>query len=222
MIIDSSIPRCSSPLDSDADLVPVKPDPDACFPPDLTAPIKKEPPNALDLIFDASDTLRHALVGTKKIHEDGKEILIILDSEEEEEIEEDNVLVAIHGDVDDGMSSDTAVGDIGRFDSEYDSDDGAKVVNSSESDADAMSDIEFQLPQTVWLDNGLVSRMSNTPCKVTRQRPVEQIEYLNDIPSYWPIPEVYVAYVLDLNDPNLISRTKTANSYLWTHLSVTR
>jgi hypothetical protein len=176
----------------------------------LTAPIKKEPPNVPDLTFDASDTLQRAPVGTKKIQEGGKEILIILDSDEEEEFEEETVILTIHGDIDDasGMSSDTMVGDIGLFDSEDDSDDGAKEVNSSESDADSMSDIEFQLPQTLWLDDGLVSRMSNKPCKVTRQRPVERVEYLNDIPSYWPIPEVYVAYVLDLSDPKFDIKDK--------------
>ena len=54
---------------------------------------------------------------------------------------------------------------------------------------------------TVWLDEGLISKVSNKPCKVTRQKSVERVEYLKDIPSYWPIQEDFVAYVLDLSDP---------------------
>lgn len=208
-MVTDSFPRCSSSL-PDADTAPVKPDPDTCFSPNLTGLIKKEPHDALNLIFDASDTLRRAPVGTKKIQEGGNEVFIILDSDDEEEQEEDTVLLAIHGDLDDGMSSDTAVGDIGGFDLEDDDGHGAKEVNSPDSDADAMSELEFEPLQTpsLWLDDGLVSRLSNEPCKVTRQRQVERVEYLNDIPSYWPIPEVYVAYVLDLSDPKFDIKDK--------------
>ena len=81
------------------------------------------------------------------------------------------------------MSSDTAVGDI---DAGFDSDDDdhtAMEANSSDSDV-AMSDIEFESPKTLWLDDGLVSHVSNKPCKVTRQRSVARVEYLNDLPSY--------------------------------------
>jgi len=40
---------------------------------------------------------------------------------------------------------------------------------------------------------------------------VERVEYLNDLPSYWPIPEVYVAYVLDLSDPKFNIKDKDGN-----------
>src|SRR5437899_10330152 len=49
----SSVLRCPSP--PDANLVHVKPKADACFLPDLTTPIKKEPRDVLDLSFNVSD-----------------------------------------------------------------------------------------------------------------------------------------------------------------------
>ena len=187
----------------------VKPEPDACLMPDsdLSNPIKKELQDMLDLSFDTSDASRHAPVGTRQIQEGGKEVFIILDSDSEGEPDD---AIELPRDGEDGMSSDTVVGDFGSFDSEGDEsdDDGPVEVNCSDSDIDPMSDIEVEPPQTFWLDDGLISRVSNKPCKVTRQRSVERIEYLNDIPSYWPIPEVLVAYVLDLSDPKFDIRNK--------------
>lgn len=183
----------------DANLARVKPDPDACFLPDLTTPIKKEPQDTLD-------ALQRVPVRTRQIQEGGKEVLVILDSDSEAEDS-----IALPRDGDDGMSSDTVVGDVGSFDSESEDDDAAVEVKFSDSDIDPMSDMEIELAQrsqTLWLDDGLISRVSNKPCKVTRQRSVERVEYLNDLPSYWPIPEVYVAYVLDLSDPKFDIRDK--------------
>lgn len=198
-----SPPPLPLPLADATNSAHVKPDPDACFLPDLSNPIKKELPDVLDLSFDpsASDASRPTPVGTRQIQEGGKDIFLILDSESEEE---DSVVLPRD---EDGMSSDTAVGDFGGFESEFDDDNPAKV-NCSDSDIDPMSDIEVELPQTLWLDEGLVSHVSNEPCKVTRQRSVERVEYLNDIPSYWPIPEVSVAYVLDLSDPKFDIKNK--------------
>jgi hypothetical protein len=199
---------CSSP--DATNLTRVKPDPDsdACFLPDMSNPIKKELKDVINLSFDTPDTSRRAPVGTRKIQEGGKEVLLILDSDSEgEDLEES---VAIPRDGEDGMSSDTAVGDFDGFDSEDDdhNDGPGPVVNCSDSDIDPMSDIEVELPQTLWLDDGLISRVSNKPCKVTRQKSVERVEYLNDLPSYWPIPDVLVAYVLDLSDPKFDIRNK--------------
>jgi hypothetical protein len=174
----------------------------------MSNPIKKELKDVINLSFDTPDTSRRAPVGTRKIQEGGKEVLLILDSDSEgEDLEES---VAIPRDGEDGMSSDTAVGDFDGFDSEDDdhNDGPGPVVNCSDSDIDPMSDIEVELPQTLWLDDGLISRVSNKPCKVTRQKSVERVEYLNDLPSYWPIPDVLVAYVLDLSDPKFDIRNK--------------
>jgi hypothetical protein len=175
----NNLPRCSPQLD--ANPTRVKNEPDACFIPNLMTPIKEESFDALDLTIDAS---RQApiRINWQTIQEGGKEVLVLDDSEPEEED-----IVVLHGDRDDGMSSDTAVGDI---DPGFDSDDdhaAAMEENSSDSDV-AMSDMEFESPKTLWLDDGLVSRVSNKPCKVTRQRTVARVEYLDDLPSYWPIP----------------------------------
>jgi hypothetical protein len=197
---------CSSP--DATNLACVKPDPDACFLPDLSNPIKKELQDVLDLSFDASDASRRTHgtpVGTRQIQEGGKEVFLILDSDSEGE---DSVALPSLRDGDDGMSSDTVVGDFGGFDSDSDHDVPVEV-NYSDSDIDPMSDIEVEWHQTLWLDEGLTSHhVSNKPCKVTRQRSVERVEYLNDLPSYWPIPEVYVAYVLDLSDPKFDIKNK--------------
>jgi hypothetical protein len=138
-------------------------------------PIKEEPLDALDLTIDASPRAP-VRINWQTIQEGGKEVLVLDDSEPEEED-----IIVLHGDRNDGMSSDTAVGDI---DAGFDSDDdhAAMEANSSDSDVE-MSDIEFESPKTLWLDDGLVSRVSNKPCKVTRQRSVTWVEYLDDLPS---------------------------------------
>ena len=208
--------RLYSSLPSPLDLARVKPDPDACLPPDLSNPIKKEHVEDMldlsDVHGTRSDASQHA-VRTRQIKEGGKELILILDSDSDSE-GEDIPLPGLR-DGEDGMSSDTAVGDSNFGDNDIDSlaeddDDGPAVVNfsDSESSIDPMSDIEIEPTHTIWLDDGLTSRVSNKPCKVTRQRSVERVEYLNDIPSYWPIPEVYVAYVLDLSDPKFDIKNK--------------
>ena len=156
-----------------------------------------------------SDVSRNAPVGTRQIQEDGKEVLLILDSDSEGED-----IVALPGvrDGEDGMSSDTAVGDpnFSDFDSggEENDPDSSSDVNFSDFNLDPMSEIETEGLETLWLDDGLTSRVSNKLCKVTRQKSVERVEYLEDIPSYWPIPDVYVAYVLDLSDPKFDIKNK--------------
>jgi hypothetical protein len=177
----------------------------------LSNPIKKEHQDVLDLSFDTSDARarsdvsRNAPVGTRQIQEDGKEVFLILDSDSEGE---DFVALPSLRDREDGMSSDTAVNsDFGGIDSEDDDGPVVTVGNYSDSDIDPLSDLEPQ-SVTVWLDEGLISKVSNKPCKVTRQRSVERVEYLKDIPSYWPIPEDFVAYVLDLSDPKFEIRNK--------------
>jgi hypothetical protein len=94
---------CFSPPDHDPDAsnppARVKPDPDAYVSPDLSNPIKKE---LLDPSLDVSQPVPF---GTRQIQEDGKEVLLILDSDSEGE---DFVVLPS---LEDGISSDTAVGD---------------------------------------------------------------------------------------------------------------
>ena len=165
----------SSLLNSDVtDLAHVKPDPDTCLPPDLSNLIKKELPDVFGLSFGKSDVCmrsdvsQNAPVGTRQIQENGKEVLLILDSDSEGED-----MVALPGvrDGEDGMSSDTAVGDpnFSDFDSggEEDGPNSSSEVNFSDSNLDSMSDIETEGLETLWLDDGLTSCVSNKLCKVT-------------------------------------------------------
>ena len=78
----------------------------------------------------------------------------------------------------------------------------------SDFNLDPMSEIETEGLETLWLDDGLTSCVSNKLCKVTRQKSMELVKYLEDIPSYWPIPDVYVTYVLDLSDPKFDIKNK--------------
>jgi hypothetical protein len=36
---------------------------------------------------------------------------------------------------------------------------------------------------------------------INRQTKVQRVEYLTDLPSYWPVPRIPTAYVVDLRDP---------------------
>ena len=73
------------------------------------------------------------------------------------------------------QSSDIAVGDI---DTSFDSDNDHATMETNSLDSDVkMSDIEFESPKTLWLDDGLVSHVSNKPCKVTHQRSVAVTAY---------------------------------------------
>jgi hypothetical protein len=106
---------------------------------------------------------------------------------------------------DKGMSSDTMVGD---FDIEMDSDDDEdphlfhdqEKSNSSASDSDDDSDFDQPISSN-WLDDFISSTVKQGPIKITRQCKVDAVEYLSDLPSYWPVPRNKRAYVVDLSDP---------------------
>ena len=51
---------------------------------------------------------------------------------------------------------------------------------------------------TVWLDDGLTSKVWIGSCRITRSTLVKRIEYLDRVPSVWPIPTVSTAYVVRL------------------------
>ena len=121
----NNLPRCSLPLNVNP--THVKHDPDTCFLPNWVPPIKEEPLDALDLTID---TLKQAPVkiNWQTIQEGGKEIIVLNDSEPEEED-----IIILHGNRDDGMSSDAAVGDI---DTSFDSDDNHATMDANSSDSD--------------------------------------------------------------------------------------
>lgn len=138
--------------------------------------------------------------------ENGQEIIELLESDNE--IEADHDLSASE---DNGMSSDTLV-QVGHFDIEMDSDDDDEELHqfhddreksdlgSSESDSD--SDFDYNRPASSnWLDDNISSTVNQGPIKITRQCTVDAVEYLSDLPSYWPVPRNKRAYVVDLSDP---------------------
>jgi len=105
---------------------------------------------------------------------------------------------------DKGMSSDTMVGD---FDVELDSDGDEDLhlfhdqqkSNISASDSDDNSDFDQPISSN-WLDDSILSTVKQGPM-ITRQCKVDTVEYLSDLPSYWPVPRNKRAYVVDLSDP---------------------
>ncbi len=52
----------------------------------------------------------------------------------------------------------------------------------------------------MWLDHNVTSKVKLCSQQVNRQLRVDAVEYLDALPSYWPIPRDRRAYILDLND----------------------
>ncbi|KAF9489003.1 hypothetical protein BDN71DRAFT_1512533 [Pleurotus eryngii] len=55
--------------------------------------------------------------------------------------------------------------------------------------------------RTVWIDPGLTSEVCDQTTSITCEVTVDRTEYLSEIPSYWPVPRIKTAYVMDLRDP---------------------
>jgi hypothetical protein len=133
----------------------------------------------------------------RNLTENISEVIELLDSDHEME--------PVDASEDKGMSSDTMVGD---FDIEMDSDDDEdphlfhdqEKSNSSASDSDDDSDFDQPISSN-WLDDSISSTVKQGPIKITRQCKVDAVEYLSDLPSYWPVPRNKRAYVVDLSDP---------------------
>jgi hypothetical protein len=133
----------------------------------------------------------------RNLTENIPEVIELLDSDHEME--------PVDASEDKGMSSDTMVGD---FDIEMDSDDDEdphlfhdqEKSNSSASDSDDDSDFDQPISSN-WLDDSISSTVKQGPIKITRQCKVDAVEYLSDLPSYWPVPRNKRAYVVDLSDP---------------------
>lgn len=149
----------------------------------------KEEPGASDVI---ANTTGNSLYRTVK--ENGIEILELLDDSDnnsEMDLAEDK-----------GMSSDTLIGDL---DIEMDSDDDEDRENSStgmRSSSDSENDdSELEAASSNWLDHdNILSTVKQGPIKITRQCTVDAVEYISDLPSYWPVPKNKQAYVVDLSD----------------------
>jgi hypothetical protein len=159
--------------------------------------IKKEPVSDLpvDVIPNTTVTM------FRTVTENGQEIIELLDSDNDS----DSEMVS----EDKGMSSDTMVGD---FDFKMDSDDDNEEphqeksnntdLGSSLSDSDCDPDLpDLDEASSNWLDDGISSTVKQGPIKITRQCTVNAVEYISDLPSYWPVPRNKRAYVVDLSDP---------------------
>ena len=72
--------------------------------------------------------------------------------------------------------------------------------DSSASDSNDNPDLDHPISSN-WLEDSISSTVKQGPIKITRQCTVDTMEYLSDLPSYWPVPWNKRAYVVDLSDP---------------------
>lgn len=169
----------------------VKMEPDANATQLLT--IKKEP----NVCIDLSESASASQVRTRTVVENGTEIIEILSDSEDEVMDE---LADWAMDV----SSDTLVATPGSVYSDDESESFDEDALSSEtSSVIDTSDLELDLEvsATQWLDPEIESHVSDHPRRLNRQLLVERVEYLSDIPTYWPVPRQRTAYILDLRGP---------------------
>jgi hypothetical protein len=181
-VIDAS--SLTYPFRNASDSLPtrVKMEPDANA---TQLPIIKKEPN---VCIDLSESASASQVRTRTVVENGTETIEILSDSEDE---------AMDGLADWGMdvSSDTLVAAPGSV---YSDDD------SESFDEDALSsdlELDLEVSATQWLDPEIESHVSDHPRRLNRQLLVERVEYLSDIPTYWPVPRQRTAYILDLRDP---------------------
>ncbi|KAJ6607624.1 hypothetical protein B0H10DRAFT_2227630 [Mycena sp. CBHHK59/15] len=128
----------------------------------------------------------NAKIKTRTLKEGNKEVLEIL-SDSDSEVEDcrgedsDNFLPRS-----DAGSEATYVG--------TDLDDNEPSADESESEGG------LQDSDTLWLDDGLSSRVRIGEMRVTSNVTVQRVEYVPGLPSAFPIPEIATAFVVDLHD----------------------
>jgi hypothetical protein len=75
-------------------------------------------------------------------------------------------------------------------------------VHDRETSDDSISDCgDSGEASSNWLNDNITSTVKQGPIKITRQCTVDAVEYISDLPSYWPVPQSKRAYVVDLSDP---------------------
>lgn len=153
---------------------------------------------AWDAIIDLSTPPRNT-VKTRTLVENDVEIHEILSSDEEMDVVEE--ILQPRRMLNGGEKH--AVTPVPR--AEPDSDDilgpGSDDITVVASDADDSDDEDvLHISTTDWQDPHIVSEAINQSTKITRETKVERVEYLTAIPSYWPVPRIPTAYVLDLRD----------------------
>ncbi|KAJ7176340.1 hypothetical protein C8R43DRAFT_1102271 [Mycena crocata] len=81
--------------------------------------------------------------------------------------------------------------------------DASELFTLSDLDSEAEPEVPavVALSTTVWGDVDFISRAIDGPATINRQSKVVRVEYLNDIPSFLPVPRNKTAFILDLRDP---------------------
>ncbi len=144
--------------------------------------------------------------------EDNREVLEIISSDEETDQQPQyehipSKLMTVEQAVTQ-LSEDLGLSDVEDSDSEMHERDPHSFLNDYEpslgSDSDTRPDSddehEAALP-SIWLDSDIESTIKTGHFRLTRQRHVDVLEFLTDLPSYWPIPKDSRAYIIDLSNP---------------------
>ncbi|KAJ6514138.1 hypothetical protein DFH09DRAFT_1374065 [Mycena vulgaris] len=128
----------------------------------------------------------NAKIKTRTLKEGNKEVLEIL-SDSDSEVED------FRGeDSDDFLPRSDAVSEATYVGTDLD--DNELSADESESDG------SLQDSDTLWLDDGLSSRVRVGEMRVTSNVTVQRVEYVPGLPSAFPIPEIATAFVVDLHD----------------------
>jgi hypothetical protein len=154
--------------------------------------IKQE---AIAFINLSNDFHSASQVWMRTVVENGTETIEILSDTEDKLMGDDDGLDL---DWDMHASSDTLIADPESISSDDDLSDGEDAVSS---DFESSEEPELDVSTTQWLDPEIKSQVSNQPRRLNRQLLVERVEYLSEIPTYWPVPHQKTAYILDLRDP---------------------
>ncbi|KAJ7821304.1 hypothetical protein B0H14DRAFT_3733983 [Mycena olivaceomarginata] len=117
-------------------------------------------------------------VRTRQFVENRKEIIEILSSDDEMEVE-----ASLWPS---GASSDPP--------------DPSDSLDHNDSDDEPEDLASVALLTTFWGDTNIISRAIVGPATINRQGKVERVEYLDQIPSFFPVPRKKTAYILDLRD----------------------
>ncbi|KAJ6518252.1 hypothetical protein C8R47DRAFT_1031643 [Mycena vitilis] len=140
----------------------------------------------VDLSSDPSSPPPHlsrAPVRTRQILDNDVDVIEILSSDDELEVE-----VSLRPS---GASSDPPSA------SDYD----APSKDSDSDDDDIEGSAVETLSTTEWFDPDIIARAIDGLAHINRQTKVQRVEYLNSIPSYFPVFREPTAVILDLRDP---------------------
>ncbi|KAJ7649280.1 hypothetical protein B0H17DRAFT_1215320 [Mycena rosella] len=136
-------------------------------------------------------TSASAAIRTRRLLEDDIEVFEILSSSDELEVEE--VLKPS------GASSDPPE---------------PSAPLESDSDAEPEHSCPEILSDTVWYDTDIKSKAIDGPAPINRQTKVMRVEYLDDVPSNFPVPRIPTAYILDLRNPKFNFMSNNTNELL--------